>query len=139
MTTIANIASRILSENGLAIADFAGLGTPLTLTILEYKIDDAIDYVNLQAGTTIADLTGTAESKSLVGTDSEILIVKWLSNLMLRAFKEKALQAGGLGGINVTYVLNDPDYKISMMVIEKAIERLKELPIVIANDPLPNE
>lgn len=136
MTTISSIAQRILDENGYDLTDFSGL----TLTILEYKIDDAIDYVNLQAGTSIADLAGTAESKSITGTDSEILVAKWLTNLMLRAYKEKGTQlGGGLASASITYILNDPDYKVSLMVIEKAIERLKELPIVIANDPLPNE
>lgn len=134
MTTIASIAQRILDENGLALTGFSNL----TLTILEYKIDDAIDYVNLQAGLTIADLSGTAKSKSITGTDGQILAVKWLTNLMLKAYKEKGKQAG-IGALNVTYILNDPDYKISMMMIEKAIERLKALPIVIKNDPLPNE
>jgi len=134
MTTISNIAQRILDENGLALTDFKNL----TLTHLEYKIDDAIDYVNLQTGLTIADLSGTAESKSITGTAGQILAVKWLTNLMLKAYKEKGSQVG-LGGLSVSYIVNDPDYKVSMLVIEKAIERLKELPIVIANDPLPNE
>lgn len=134
MTTVSNIAQRILDENGYALTDFQNL----TLTILEYKIDDAIDYVNLQGGTSIADLSGSAESKSITGTDGQILAVKWLTNLMLKAYKEKGVQAG-ISGLSVAYVLNDPDYKLSLMVIEKAIERLKELPIVIANDPLPNE
>jgi len=92
----------------------------------------------LQAGLTIADLSGDAESKSITGTDGQILAVKWLTNLMLKAYKEKGEQVG-IGSLSVTYIINDPDYKVSMMVIEKAIERLKELPIVIANDPLPNE
>ena len=134
MTTIANIAQRVLDENGLTLAKLPGL----TLTILEYKIDDAIDYVNLQAGLTIADLTGDAESKSITATDGQILAVKWLSNLMLKAFKEKGKQVG-IAALSVTYIVNDPDYKMSMMILEKAIERLKDLPIVIANDPLPNE
>jgi len=134
LTTIANIAQRVLDENGFLITDFPNL----TLTILEYKIDDAIDYVNLQAGLTIADLSGTAGSKSITGTDGQILAVKWVTNLMLKAYKEKGEQVG-IGALNVTYIVNDPDYKMSMMIVEKAIERLKELPIVIANDPLPNE
>jgi len=134
LTTIANIAQRILNENGFVLTDFPNL----TLTILEYKIDDAIDYVNLQAGTSIVDLAGTAESKSITGTDGEILIVKWFTNLMLKAYKEKGEQVG-IGPLSVTYIINDPDYKTSMMIVEKAIERLKKLPIVIANDPLPNE
>jgi hypothetical protein len=73
-----------------------------------------------------------------MGTDGQILVVKWLTNLMLKAYKEKGEQAG-ISSLNVSYVVDNPDYKISMMLIEKAIERLKKLPIVIANDPLPNE
>lgn len=134
MTTIANIAQRVLDENGYAITDFKNL----TLTILEYKIDDAIDYVNLQAGLSIADLSGSAESKSITATDSQILAVKWLTNLMLKAYKEKGSQVG-IASLNVTYILNNPDFKVSLMVINKAIERLKEPPIVVSNDPLPNE
>jgi len=132
MTTIANIAQRILDENGYAISDFSGL----TLTILEYKIDDAIDYVNLQAGLTIADLAGTAESKSITGTDGQILAVKWLTNLLLKAFKEKGTQAA-ISGLSVGYIVSDPDYKVTMMVIEKAIDRLKEPPLYVSNDPVP--
>lgn len=134
MTTVANIAQRILDENGYVLTDF----TNLTLTILEYKIDDAIDYVNLQAGLTIADLSGAAESKSITATDGQILAVKWLTNLMLKAYKEKGDQAG-ISGLSVSHVINNPDYAMSTMVIEKAIDRLKELPIVIKNEPLPNE
>jgi hypothetical protein len=133
VTTVANIAQRILSENGYALTDFENL----TLTILEYKIDDAIDWINLQAGLTIADLSGDAESKSITGTDGQILAVKSLTNLMLRAYVEKGDVS--MAALTVTSVVNDPDYKVTMMMIEKAIERLKELPIVIKNDPLPNE
>jgi len=57
---------------------------------------------------------------------------------MLKAYKEKGEQAG-IAALSVTYIVNDPDYKMSMLIVEKAIERLKELPIVIANEPLPNE
>lgn len=134
MTTVSSIAQRILDENGLILTNFTGL----TLTILEYKIDDAIDFVNLQAGTSIAHLAGSAESKSITGTDGQILVVKWLTNLLLKAFKEKGTQAN-IANMSVTYVVNDPDYKISMMIIDKAIERLKEPPICLHNDPLPNE
>ena len=122
MTTVANIAQRILDENGLALTDFPNL----TLTILEYKIDDAIDWISLQAGLTIADLSGTAGAKNITATDGQILAVKWLTNLMLKAYKEKGEQVG-ISGLSVTYVLNDPDYKMSMVIIENAIQSLKEL------------
>lgn len=133
MTTTANIAQRILDENGLILTNFTGL----TLTILEYKIDDAIDYVNLQAGLTIAHLSGTAESKSITGTDGQILVVKWLTNMMLRAYKEKGSQAT-IAGQTVAQIVNDSDSATTKFILG-AIERLKDLPIVVANDPLPNE
>jgi len=134
VTTISNVAERILDENGYDLTDFPHL----TLTIVEYKINDAIDYVNLQAGLSISHLSGTAESKSITATDGQILAVKWLTNLMLRAYKDKGSQIS-VANVNISLLLNDPDYKTTMMMIEKTLERLKELPIVIANDPLPNE
>ena len=134
MTTIANIAQRILDENGYAVYDFASL----TLTILEYKIDDAIDYLNLQAGLSIADLAGSAESKSITATDGQILVVKSLTNLMLKAYKEKGSQIG-IGGLSIIHVMENPDFKVSSMMIKHLIERLKEPPIVVGNEPLPNE
>ena len=69
MTSIASIAQRILDEHGYLTTDFANF----SLTKLEYTIDDAIDYVNLTAGLTIADLTGSAETKSIVATDGQKL------------------------------------------------------------------
>ena len=133
MTTIANIAQRILDENGYAVTDFSGL----TLTILEYKIDDAITWLNQTAGLSVAALSGTAGSKSLVGTDGQNLIVKWLSNAMLRAYKEKGEQAG-VGSINVSVVVNDKDSEITKLILKMA-ERLKSPPIYIANDPVTTE
>lgn len=133
MTTIASIAQRVLDENGYALTDFSGL----TLTILEYKIDDAIDYVNLQTGLSIADLSGSAESKSITGTDGQILVVKWLTNMMLRAYKEKGTQVG-MDGLSVAQAMNDSDTATTKLIMG-AIERLKEPPILVANEPLPNE
>jgi hypothetical protein len=132
MTTIASIAQRILDENGYSLTDFSGL----TLTILEYKIDDAIDYVNAEAGTSIAALTGTAETKSFTYTAPENLAVKGLVNLMLRAFKEKGEQVG-ISSLSVTYLQSDPDFRLSMQVVDRTIERLKMPPICIENEPVP--
>jgi len=130
MTTISNIAQRILDENGYSLTDFSGL----TLTILEYKIDDAIDYINLQAGLSMADLSGSPESKSITATDGQIVVVKWLTNLFLQAYKDKGTQVG-IQGTNITQVVNNADFQVSTM-ITKAIERLKEPPIYVTNDPV---
>lgn len=131
MTTIASIAQRILDENAYTLAD-------ISLTNLEYLIDNAIDYINMQAGITIVDLSGSAETKSLTATEPQIFAVKSLGVLMLRAYKDKGPQVG-IGSLNVSFITSDPQYSLFMQFVEKAIDRLKSLPIVIKNDPLPNE
>jgi len=83
MTTVTNIGQRILDEN-----DYS---TP-SVDIVEYLVDNAIDYINMEAGTSIAELSGVAETKSLTGTKSEIAVVKALSVLMLRAYKDRGPQ-----------------------------------------------
>jgi hypothetical protein len=138
VTTITNIAQTILNENGYEVDDLS----PLTLTILENKIDDAIDYVNLMAGTSITELDGTAGTKSFIYVKGENVPVKQLVNLMLKAYKEKGTQ-GGLGPLNVSYVQANPDYHLSWMLVEKSIERLQKQtasgspPIFVSNDPVP--
>ncbi|MDH5786978.1 MAG: hypothetical protein OEZ40_01620 [Candidatus Bathyarchaeota archaeon] len=129
MATVSNIAQTILDENGYAIEDFENL----TLTILENKIDDAIDYINAQAGLTIAALTGEAESKTLTYTAPQNVAVKQLINLELRAYKEKGVQVG-IAGMSVTYLLSDPDFKLSMQLLDKIIGRLKSPPIYVSED-----
>lgn len=132
MATIANVAQAILEENGYTIGTFPNL----TLTILENKIDDAINYVNAQTGLSIAALTGAAESKTFTYTVPQNVAIKQLTNLMLQAYKEKGSQVG-IGGMSVTYLQTDPDFKLSMKIVQKIIDRLKSPPIYVSNDPVP--
>ena len=129
MTTISNIAQRVLDENNYTTSD-------ISKTKLEYLIDNSIHYINLQAGTTIADLDGSAESKSLTATDSEIFVVKSLSSLILRAYKDKGPQVS-IGGLNVASITTDPHYRLFMKLINKAITSLRSPPVYISNDPVP--
>lgn len=131
-TTITNISQRILDENGYVLTDIPNL----TLTILEYKIDDAIVWVNLTAGVSISALSGSAGSKSLTATDEQNLIIKWLTNAMIRAYLEKGAQ-NSIAGLNVSIVVNDSDSSTTKMML-KAVERLKKPPIYLAN-ALPDE
>ena len=117
MTTIASIASRILQENSYSTSD-------ITTTVLEYKIQDAIDYIELQAGITIADLAGAAGTKSITATDPQILVVKWLTNLFIRAYENKGTNIS-IAGISLAEVITDPDFQVTMKVIDQSIERLK--------------
>ena len=131
MATITNIAQTILNENGYVLGDFSGL----TLTILENKIDDAIDYVNAMTGLSIAALTGAAESKTLTYTAPQNVAIKKLTNLLLRAYQEKGSQVG-IESLNVTYLQSDPDYKLSMLLLDKMVARLKSPAIYVSNDPV---
>ncbi len=131
MVTVSNIAQRILDENGYTTSD-------ISLTNLEYLIDNAIDTVNLRAGTSIADLSGSAGSKSITGTESEILVVKELTVLLLRAYKDRGPNVS-VAGLTASAVLNDPQYAYFSEAVKEDIRRLQDLPIVIKNDPLPNE
>lgn len=115
MTTITSIAQRILDEN-----DYS---TPAA-DIVEYLIDNAIDYVNMEAGTSIAELSGDAETKSLTGTRSEISVVKSLTVLLLRAYKDRGPQVG-VGGLNVAVTLSDPQYSLFTKMVNKGISRLR--------------
>lgn len=67
MVTVSAIAQRVLDENNYTIGD-------ITLTNLEYLIDNAIDHVNSEAGTSIADLAGSATAKTITGSEAEILM-----------------------------------------------------------------
>jgi hypothetical protein len=145
MTTINNIAQRILDENGYTITGNTPDLPGLTLTILEYKIDDAIDYVNLKAGTAIANLSGsTAGAKSFTYTAGENVPVKQLVNLMLKAYKEKGEQVN-MANLSASYLAADPDYAVSKKLLDESLVELKnrvlqaasaDLPIAIGNDSL---
>ena len=132
MATIPHIAQTILNENGYQLVEFPRL----TLALLEAKINDAIDYINAETGLSISSLSGTAESKTLTYTPPQNVAIKQLVNLMLRAYKEKGTQIN-VPNINVTYLLSDPDYKLSMQLLNKIIQRLKSPPIYVSNDPVP--
>jgi hypothetical protein len=133
MATISNIAQTVLDENGYTLSSFKSL----TLTILENKIDDAIDYINAMTGLSIAALTGTAESKTLTYTAPENVAIKQLINLMLKAYQEKGRQAT-MANMSVTYLQTDPDFKLSMQMVNKMIARLKTPPIYLSEDPVPS-
>jgi hypothetical protein len=132
MATISSIATRILDTNGFQLKNLpkTSAGATCTLTIVEYLIDDAIDYVNMQInpeadGGPIPSLSGTAESKSLGGTRSEQFCVKQVVSLLLRAFKDKGPSAS-LANLSVQQITSDPHYVITTSLMQGAIDRLRK-------------
>ena len=113
MTTITNIAQRILNENNYTVSD-------ISTANLEYLIDNAVDYINMQAGTNIAHVSGN----NLTASDSELMIVKTLSTLMIRAYKDRGPQVS-IGGLAVQAVISDPQYRLFSKYVATGINRLR--------------
>ena len=116
MTVVTTIAQRILDENNYTV-------DTISLVNLEYVIDNAIDYVNLVAERSIADLSGVAEAKSLTGTDGEIYAVKAATVLMLRAYCDRGPNTS-VHGLSITSLTGDPQYTFYRDTLQLALARL---------------
>ena len=117
MVTVTNIATQILNENNYTTSD-------ITATNLEYLIDNAIDYVNMETSTSIADLSGSAGTKSIIGTESEIVTVKCATVLMLRAYKDRGPNTA-LGNLAVSSLISDPQYSFFTEMLKNSLNRLR--------------
>lgn len=106
-------AAQILLENNYTTAD-------ISATNLGYLIDNAIDYVNLEAGTNISNLVGG----TVTVTSAQAVVLKPLIALMLRAYKEKGPQVG-VAGLNVMAVISDPHYSVNKMLLQQGLNRLR--------------
>jgi len=119
MTTVALIAQRILDENNYS----SGAGGDITTTNMEYLIKNAVDHINLVAGTSIS-FTPAAGVASLTASDSEILVVKGLSLIWLRCYLDRGPNTA-VSAISVSAVTNDPQYNVFMQFVREGIDRLR--------------
>jgi len=117
MVTVSNFGTWILEKNNYGIGD-------CPLARVEDLIDDAIDHINLVAGTSIADLSGASESKSVTASENELTCIKKLSALLVRAYVDKGSQVA-VGGVGVTEVASDPHYKIHMKLFNQSLQYLR--------------
>lgn len=116
MTTVTTIAQRMLDENNYSTDD-------ITTTNTEYLIKNAVDYTNLVAGTSIT-FTPSSGTASLTAEDGEIAAIKFLATLMIRAYLDRGPNTS-IGSVNVTAILNDPQYALFSDLYQKAITRLR--------------
>lgn len=116
---VANIAQRILDENNYTVSD-------ISIANLEYLIDNAADYINLMAGTAIADIAGG----TLTGTENEIIVVKSLSTLMLRAYLDRGPNTA-VSSLSVTSVLADPQYALFTKIVDAGIAKLTAVVLTV--------
>ena len=138
MTTITTIATRILSESGLitVTSDVAVTAqivldennytvTDITLINLEKLIDNSINWINEQTNTAISALSGDAGSKTVNMDRNEATIVKSLSALLIRAYKDRG--SAGIGGLSASSAISDPQYSLHSKIINDGLARLKSM------------
>ena len=110
-------AQQILDENGWTESD-------ISKTNLEYLIDNAINYINLQTGLSISNLSGSAGSKTVSVTKQQAVIIKALTALLVRAYLEKGPDAS-VAGLNVQALTSDPHFQVFLKFIDDGISRLR--------------
>jgi hypothetical protein len=116
MTTVTDIAQRILDENNYTVGDFG------SLTNVEYLVKNAVDYVNLMADVNIS-FTPVAGSEDLTASDSEIITVKFATVLLLRAYHDRGPNTS-VAGLAVTSLVGDPQYSFYSQALKLALDRL---------------
>jgi len=114
---VAITAQQILDENGWVVADIA-------IANLEYLIDNAINYINMEAGISMSNLTGASPNKTVTLTSAQEVVVKMLAALLVRAYLDKGPNVA-VQSISVTSIISDPHYRIFMKLINKGIKRLR--------------
>ena len=127
MTTITTIAQRVLDENNY---------TAPSTTITEYLSKNAVDYINLMAGTTIS-FVPAAGAASLTATDSELVVVKFTTILLLRAYHDRGPNTA-IASLSVTSLIGDPQYAFYTSQLDGMVEKLSQqgarVPFVVAED-----
>ena len=122
-------AQRVLDENNYTVSD-------IPLANLEYLIDNAIDHINSITGLSMSNLTGLPESKTVTLTSAQAYVVKLLSALMIRAYKDRGPNVN-IGALGVTTIIADPQYRLFTKIIDRSISALRSPPIYVSKDPVP--
>lgn len=88
-------------------------------TVLGYLMDDAINYVNLEAGTSISNLA----AGSVTVTANEAAVLVPLITLLMRAYDDRGPNVN-VGAISISTLASDPQYSLHMKLLTNAIKRL---------------
>lgn len=111
-------AQQILDENNYSQSDTK------TKTNVEYLIDNTINYINLLAGTSISNMTGTAPNKTVTVSSNQSAVIKPLVTLMLKAYFDRGPNVA-VANVSVATMLQDPQYALFKFLLNRGIERLR--------------
>ena len=118
--TTTKTAQNILDENNYT-------ATECGLTDLEGLMDLAISYVNSQAFQSIAALTGVPGAKTTGAlTDAQLSAFYPLVVILLRAHVDRGPNVG-VGGLNVSTVIADPQFSTYKSMFDAAVTELRRV------------
>ena len=124
-------AATVLARNHYGSTDFdpatSSRNETTSYTNVEYIIDDAIDFVNAEAGTsmsTMADTVGSAGSKSITITGAQNAALKLILSVMLKETKYKISTSGSLGPASASESVGSQD-QIFRKMFWTSINRLR--------------
>ena len=93
-------------------------------TNVEYLIDDVIDYINLETGSSISNLAGVAGSKTVTVTGAQNAAIKLLMPVMLKETKYKISTSGSLGQLSSSESIGAQD-PLFRDLLKNALNRLR--------------
>jgi len=121
-------AAKVLARFYYGSTDFdpasSGKTTVTSYTNVEYIIDDVIDFINAEAGTSILPLAGAAGTKTVTVTTAQNAAIKLVLPVMLKETKYKISTSSSLGATSASESIGSQD-PIFQKMFWAAINRLR--------------
>ena len=120
-------AETVLARFFYQSTDFDPASNPsetTSYTNTEYIIDEVIDFINSEAGTSISNLTGAVGSKTVTVTGPQNASLKLVLGFYLKDAKYKINESSGLGPASVSESVYSQDPVIKKM-LWKSLDRLR--------------
>jgi len=122
-------AASVLARNHYSSVDFdpatSSRSETVSYTNVEYIIDDAIDFINSEAETSIPPMSGTAGSKTVTVSRNQNAALSLLLPVMLKEAKYKISTSGSLGPASASESVGSQDIIFKEM-FWAALIRLRE-------------
>ena len=118
-------AANVLARFNYNSTDFDPDGNETTsYTNVEYIIDDVIDFINSEAGTSISNLAGVAGSKTVAVTGAQNAAIKLVLSVVLKETKYKLSTSSNLGPASISESVGSQD-AIFRKMFWSSINRLR--------------
>ncbi len=118
-------AAKVLGRYNYETTDFDPDEDETTsLTNVEYIIDDVIDFINAEAGTSMSNMAGVAGSKTVTVTGAQNAAIKMVLPVVLKETKYKTSVSSGLGPASMSESVGSQD-RIFRDMFWRAISRLR--------------